>query len=171
MVLKSAFVAAVCTAVLAISGPAVADQYRPDEFLKLELPKAVFSSKRIGPEARFAPVRIEARSDEVKSDEAKPDEAKSGDAQSDASDAELETSIWPKLPPHKTRVAKHTVKPHEKHAVTHEKTDAEPQRAAAHGNARAKLAKRRGNPLDAEAKDTRIQTWPCRSGGICNWQR
>ena len=73
MVLKSAFVAAVCTGVLAISGPAVADQYRPGEFLKLELPKAVFSSKRIGPETRFAPVRIEARSDEVKSDEAKSD--------------------------------------------------------------------------------------------------
>ena len=91
MVLKSAFVAAVCTGVLAISGPAGADQYRSGELLKLELPKAVFSSKRIGPETRFAPVRIEARSDEVKSDEAK----------SDSSDADLEASIWPKLPPHK----------------------------------------------------------------------
>ena len=39
------------------------------------------------------------------------------------------------------------------------------------GAARAKLAKRHGNPLDAQARDTRIQTWPCRSGGICNWQR
>ncbi|MCP3374920.1 hypothetical protein [Bradyrhizobium cajani] len=39
------------------------------------------------------------------------------------------------------------------------------------GAARAKLAHRRGNPLDAQAMDTRIQTWPCRSGGICNWKR
>lgn len=36
--------------------------------------------------------------------------------------------------------------------------------------ARTKLAKR-GNPLDAQARDTRIQTWPCKSGGICAWQR
>ena len=147
MVLKSAFVAAVCTGVLALCGPAMADQYRPSEFLKLELPKAVFSPKRIGPETRFAPVRIEARSDEA-------------EAKTDASDADLEASVWPKLPPRKARVAKSSVKP-----------SAEPQRAASHTNARAKLAKRHGNPLDAEAKDTRIQTWPCRSGGICNWHR
>jgi hypothetical protein len=38
--------------------------------------------------------------------------------------------------------------------------------------ARAKLARRsHGNPMDAQARDTRIQVWPCRSGGICNWQR
>lgn len=44
------------------------------------------------------------------------------------------------------------------------------------GAARAKLARRHGNPLDAQARDTRIQTsriqtWPCKSGGICDWQR
>ena len=44
--------------------------------------------------------------------------------------------------------------------------------------ARSKLA-RRSNPLDAQAMDTRgrksvqtsVQTWPCKSGGICNWKR
>ncbi|HVV41708.1 MAG TPA: hypothetical protein VHC94_11650 [Nitrobacter sp.] len=37
---------------------------------------------------------------------------------------------------------------------------------------RRTLARRsRRNPLDAQAADTRIQVWPCRSGGICNWQR
>ena len=30
--------------------------------------------------------------------------------------------------------------------------------------------KPRSNPLDAQARDTRIQTWPCKSGGICGWQ-
>ena len=35
--------------------------------------------------------------------------------------------------------------------------------------ARAKLA-HRGNPLNANAMDTRVQKWPCRSGGICNWK-
>jgi hypothetical protein len=34
-----------------------------------------------------------------------------------------------------------------------------------------KLARPRSNPLDAQARDTRIQTWPCKSGGICGWQR
>jgi hypothetical protein len=37
--------------------------------------------------------------------------------------------------------------------------------------ARTKLARRHSNPLDAQARDTRIQTWPCTSGGICDWQR
>jgi hypothetical protein len=37
--------------------------------------------------------------------------------------------------------------------------------------ARVKLAHRHRNPLDAQARDTRIQTWPCKSGAICGWQR
>ena len=36
--------------------------------------------------------------------------------------------------------------------------------------ARTRLVRRHGNPLDAQASDTRIQVWPCRSGGICNWR-
>ncbi|WP_441228643.1 hypothetical protein AB7813_24955 [Tardiphaga sp. 20_F10_N6_6] len=30
---------------------------------------------------------------------------------------------------------------------------------------------RRGNPLDSNAADTRVQVWPCRTGGICSWQK
>lgn len=37
--------------------------------------------------------------------------------------------------------------------------------------ARTRLARRQSNPLDAQARDTRIQTWPCKTGGICGWQR
>jgi hypothetical protein len=36
---------------------------------------------------------------------------------------------------------------------------------------RTKVVRRHTNPLDAQAFDTRIQVWPCKSGGICNWQR
>lgn len=43
---------------------------------------------------------------------------------------------------------------------------ATPRALIGHGVARA-----RTNPLDAQASDTRVQVWPCRSGGICNWQR
>jgi hypothetical protein len=39
------------------------------------------------------------------------------------------------------------------------------------GAARVKLARRHSNPLDAQASDTRIQVWPCKSGGICGWKR
>jgi len=28
-----------------------------------------------------------------------------------------------------------------------------------------------GHAYDITPVDTRVQTWPCRSGGICNWQR
>jgi hypothetical protein len=40
------------------------------------------------------------------------------------------------------------------------------------GAARTRLTHRHGNPLDAQAMDTRVQTWPCRpgSGGICGWR-
>ena len=48
---------------LACAGSAVADQYRAQEFLSLDLSKAVLSPKRLGPPAEFAPVAVEARSD------------------------------------------------------------------------------------------------------------
>ena len=151
MDLKSAFVAAVCGGLLALVGAAAADEYRPSEFLQLDLSKAVLSPKRLGPETQFAPVDIEAKTDRAQAD-------------ADASDSS-------KPAVRKIHVAKtHLAKTHV--GKTHvEKTRAESPRAAVHTNARVKLARRHGNPLDAQAADTRIQTWPCRSGGICNWQR
>jgi hypothetical protein len=41
---------------------------------------------------------------------------------------------------------------------------------AAHVPARTRLARRYRNLLNAQAFDTRIQVWPCRSGGICGWK-
>ena len=146
MVLKSAFVAAVCVGLLALAGPAAADEYQPGEFLKLDVSKAVLSPKRLGPETQFAPVDVEANSDRARAD--------------------VDASVWPAPPARKVHVAKTQV---EKTHVA--KPVAEPQRIAAHVNARTRLAKRHSNPLDAQATDTRIQTWPCRSGGICNWHR
>jgi hypothetical protein len=35
----------------------------------------------------------------------------------------------------------------------------------------AKTALHRRNLLEAQASDRRIQAWPCKSGGICNWKR
>jgi hypothetical protein len=51
---------------------------------------------------------------------------------------------------------------------------AKPQRSAAirpQPATRNPVARKRTNPLDANAADTRVQVWPCRSGGICNWQK
>ena len=131
MVLKSAIAAALCTGLLMSGSAALADDYRPSEFLGLDLSQAVLSPKRLGPETEFAPVRIEARSDR------KP--------------VKTERVVVAKEAAPKPQIAQERV---------------EKPRAAA----RTKLARRHSNPLDAEARDTRIQKWPCTSGGICGWQ-
>ena len=141
MVLKKAFAAALCTGLLGVGGPAMAAEYHISEFLGLDLSKVVLSSKRLGPETQFAPVRIEAKTDR---------------AAARAEPAEPRVSV------RETAVA-HVLA--EKPLA--EKPLAEKPRAAA----RLKLARRHGNPLEAQAADTRVQTWPCRSGGICGWQR
>jgi hypothetical protein len=136
MALKGVFAAVCCAAVLA-AGSSWADEYRPDEFLALDLSKAVLSPKPLGPPAQFEPMRSEARTD----------------------------------PPSNVRVhvapahVNAAPKPAARIKVAHVRTE-RPRVAA-----QTKLARRHSNPLDAQAFDTRIQVWPCRSGGICNWQR
>jgi hypothetical protein len=67
MVLKKVF--AVVVAMLVASGALARadgpspDQYRPDEFLGLDLSKAVLSKKPLGPATHFAPVQVEAKTD------------------------------------------------------------------------------------------------------------
>ena len=131
MVVKSAFAAAFCTGLLMSGGAALADEYRADQFLGLDLSQAVLSPKRLGPETQFAPVRIEARTDR------RP--------------VKTERVVVAKEAAPKPQVALERV---------------EKPRAVA----RTKLARRHSNPLDAQARDTRIQKWPCTSGGICGWQ-
>lgn len=138
MVLKSVSLGLVTALVLAWGGGALADEYRPSEFLGMDLSKAVLSPKRLGPPTEFAPVAVEAKSD------------MRSDAQARAEPVDV-----PK------KVATERVRP-QSGKVAH----AQPR-----GAARTKLAHRHGNPLDAQAMDTRIQTWPCRTGGICNWKR
>jgi hypothetical protein len=135
---RNAIVAAIGTAALVLSVPALADEYRPGDYFTLDLSKAVLSPKRLGPPAEFAPVPVEAKSDH-----------------SDAAHVVAE----PK-PVQTTRVRA-------AHAVPAPERSVRPERRVP---ARARLARRHGNPLDAQARDTRIQTWPCRSGGICNWR-
>ncbi|QDP24633.1 hypothetical protein [Bradyrhizobium cosmicum] len=139
MVLKSVYLAAAVALVLAGSGAVRADDYKPGEYLGLDLSKAVLSPKRLGPETQFAPVALEARG--------------GNDAQARAEPVDVPKKVAAE------RV--HVSEPKIAHA-----RNAQPR-----GAARARLAHRHGNPLDAQAMDTRIQTWPCRSGGICSWKR
>jgi hypothetical protein len=136
MVLKHFFTAAICATLLAWSGPSFADQYRPGEFLDLDLSKAVLSPKLLGPATQFAPFPVKAGTE--------PDNA--------ATEPRAERKAAPDVHVARTAPAHLDV------------------RKSQHA-ARARLAHRHGNPLDAQAFDTRIQVWPCRSGGICNWSR
>jgi hypothetical protein len=62
MILKNALKTALCAGLLAWAGLALADEYRPSEFLGLDLSEAVLSPKPLGPPTQFAPVPIEADS-------------------------------------------------------------------------------------------------------------
>jgi hypothetical protein len=140
MVLKF-IVPIVLGAALTHSAAAAAADYRPDEFLKLDLAKAVLSPKPLGPAATFEPVPIEAKTD-----------PKTADQPVVAAQPESRPDVPRAITTPRVRVARPLDRPH--------------------GMARTKLVHRRGNPLDAQAMDSRIQTWPCRpgSGGICGWK-
>jgi len=142
MILKNVFIAMLCTTLLAWSGLSMADEYRPDEFLGLDLSKAVLSPKRLGPASEFAPVAVEARTDPA----------------SEGAQARVEPKAHAK-----------SVVPG--NSVVPRTTLAQMRAKKPRGAARTKFARRHGNPLDAEARDTRIQVWPCKSGGICDWRK
>jgi hypothetical protein len=148
MILKNVFIAMLCTMLLAWSGLSMADEYRPDEFLGLDLAKAVFSPKLLGPTSEFAPVAVEARTD--------------------PGNEGAQARVEPKA--HAKRVVSRNAVAHG-NGVVPRTTLAHMRAEKPRGTARTKLAQRHGNPLDAEARDTRIQVWPCKSGGICDWQK
>jgi hypothetical protein len=149
MILKGVFFALVCAALLASSGASGADEYRPDEFLGLDLSRAVLSPKPLGPATEFAPVAVEADTDR----------------NSEAWWARTELKTEPR------KVTVQQVRAARVRTAAHIHIAAPVRNGRPHVPARAKLAHRHSNPLDAQAFDTRIQRWPCRSGGICNWRR
>ena len=153
MVLKNVGIAIICTTLLAWSGPSLADEYRPDEFLSLDLSKALLSPKPLGPPSEFAPVAVEARSDAAQIPEEPSVDYRAGVVRTTKvkpARSEPVVEYTPRVRASKVKQA-HIAKPHIP--------------------ARAKIVRRHGNPLDAQAMDTRIQKWPCKSGGICDWKR
>jgi hypothetical protein len=128
-------------AALLSAGASMAAEYRPDEYFGLDLSKAVLSPNPLGPPAAFEQVPVEAK----------------GNRASEPKWAREELKTEPKT------VATEQV------TVEHHVAKAASLKPKA--SARAHLAHRHRNPLDAQAMDTRIQTWPCKSGGICNWKQ
>jgi hypothetical protein len=142
MVPRNLFIAVFCVTLATSSGVAKADQYRPDEFLNLDLSRAVLSPKPLGPASGFTPGPLDVNAD-----------SGTANAQANAqSQASAEAKAEPTITVPKTRVVQ-------------ARAEKKP------GSTRARLARHHGNPLDAQAFDTRVQVWPCRSGGICNWKR
>ena len=147
-------VAIAAGAILAITTvSARAAEYQPGEYFSLDLSKAVLSPRPLGPTARFEPVPVEANADRARI-AARPDLG--GDPR---------TVATTRVHIAKPRVAVQAVRPHTAARIVG------PQEKS-RGAARVRLAHRRSNPLDAQAMDSRIQTWPCRprNGGICNWR-
>ena len=138
---------------LACAGPAVADEYRASEFLSLDLSKAALSPKRLGPAAEFAPVAVEARSDAAQIREEPSVDYRAGVVRTTkVKPARSEPTVDDTPDVRVTKKVKHAhIEPHVP--------------------ARAKVVRRHTSPLDAQAMDTRIQKWPCKSGGICAWKR
>jgi hypothetical protein len=134
--------AVACAALVALGASARADEYQVGEFFSLDLSKAALSPKRLGPPAEFAPVPVEARTD----------------ARRNVSVAEPKAD-----PPRVVRTTRVT-------AAVEKPRVAQVRVEKPRTPARAKLARRHSNPLNAQAMAMRVQTWPCRSGGICNWK-
>jgi hypothetical protein len=155
MVLRNGFAALLGAALLSWSSLApAADEYRPGQFLGLDLSSAVLSPKPLGPPAEFVPGPLDVTADH--GNEGVPASAQASSepkaaAQAKAAAQVIEPKATPKIVAPRTRIA-------------HLRSE------QPHGAARTRLARHRGNPLDAQAFDTRIQVWPCRSGGICNWR-
>jgi hypothetical protein len=192
MVLRRIFPAFVGAALLVAGGASsMAADYPGNEFLNLDLSKAVLSPKRLGPPAEFTPVPLretDVAKDVVKNDPAKNSAAKDGVTKDDVARSDAAKVDVPKsdvataahsAEPAQSKLA-HRVNPHRGSVLAHAQVE-KPR-----GAARTRLAHRGGNPLDAQARDTHIQphhiqphhiqphhiqAWPCTSGGICDWKQ
>jgi hypothetical protein len=148
-------------ALLLCGGASMASEYRADEFLGLDLSKAVLSPKPLGPTTGFAPVPVQAKGDVARNDHA------TGAVPMRVESARTEPKVAePKVADVKiARSRPAETAQHRSTLVAHARLE-KPK-----GAARTRLAHRHSNPLDAQAFDTRIQSWPCKSGGICDWKQ
>ena len=163
MVLKRILPTLLGAALLTVSSALMADEYRPAEFLNLDVSKALLSPTPLGPRTEFVPGPAKTNSDRNVA------QAQAGPAADTRTVAAQSAPRVHKIQRVRTAEAgpEPTVVPHGEVGVAHVRV-AKLRRAA-----RTAPAQRHGNPLNAQALDTRIQKWPCNPGfgGICNWQR
>jgi hypothetical protein len=168
MVLNRVCFAALGVMIVAWSGLSAAQQYHPNEFLNLDLSRAVLSPKPLGPVSSFSPGPLDVTIDRGK----------------DAAPASAELVVDPKTVTTATVHAENNST--SKNSTSKNSTSKTAIRTAASGMraARVRTAERSAphkpralvalhgrNPMEAQARDTAIQTWPCKSGGICKWKR
>jgi hypothetical protein len=163
---RGRLLAAIGVAALAWSGVAAAQQsYRADEFLNLDLAKAVLSPRPLGPATGFTPgpldVTVDRGNNPAQANAELVVDPKTVPAETVRADSKpMANEIKPAANP---TLAQGTVAP--RAHVAHARTEPAPHKphtlVALHGR----------NPVEAQARDTRIQVWPCKSGGICDWKR
>ncbi len=151
-------------AALAWSGLAAAQPYSPGEFLNLDLSKAVLSPRPLGPAASFTPgpldVTIDRGANPVQANAQLVVDPKTVAVQTvHAEDDQVADQSRPAASAARANRTPHTRLAH-----------ARAERPAPH-KPHALVALHGRNPMEAQARDTRIQVWPCRTGGICNWKR
>jgi hypothetical protein len=177
MVLNRVCFAAFGAMILAWSGLSVAQQYRPGEYLNLDLSHAVLSPKPLGPAAGFAPGPLDVTVDRGK--EAAQSNAElvvdpksvataTVHAQNDSPrNNSTSKNFMPKNFMPKNFMPKTVIRTGDYGLRT---AHASAERSAPH-KPHALLALHGRNPMEAQARETTVQTWPCKSGGICNWKR
>jgi hypothetical protein len=158
MGLNRVSLAAIGLTALVWSGVSAAQQYRAGEYLKLDLSNAVLSPKPLGPETSFTPGPLDVTIDRGK----------------DVATTNTALVVDPKIV---SAPAVHA------ESVSTTKTALKPVASASTRVARASadrpsrnkprtlVALHGRNPTEAQARDTSVQVWPCKSGGICSWKR
>lgn len=159
----------------AISGTGTAARYRPDAFLTLDLSKAALSPIPLGPQARFEPFSIEAKTDTLPT--TTRDMARAASKTLAGTTTQTATKETSDPTPASDIASSRTVASPK--AGVSQRTASRPAStrtaASAHARTRQAAVRRHSNPLDAQASEPRsqprVQTWPCRSGGICGWSK
>ncbi len=151
MALRHISIIAIGVAALAGSGLSMAQQYRPDEYLGLDLSRAVLSPKLLGPARSFTPgpldVTVDSADNSVHAISEPP--------------AEREATVDFADEPVRRRLTAGASGVRAAHPRV--------ERSASHKQ-RALVALHGRNPAEAQARDTSIHVWPCKSGGICSWK-
>ncbi len=173
MILKRVWLAAIGVTALAWSSVAAAQSYRPGDFLNLDLSKAVLSPKPLGPATSFTPGPLD-----VTVDRGNNPALANAELVVDPKTVSAETVHAESSPAASGALARRSAAPPER--IAHARTE----RPAPH---RPLVALHGRNPIEARAEDlgtraeihaaartanrSRIQVWPCKSGGICDWKR